>query len=213
MEKKSIKNNLEYFWMYYKWQLLAVVVILGLVISSIVAAATKKETVLSVMFFDCHTEVSGEQMEKEYLKAANLDEKQYTAVVQNNLMFEDTESGNYAMTSLSRFMADIGSEKLDVCAMLETDFRKYEKSGTFLDLRECMTEEEFSSLNQELIYAKDGSIIGIYADSLPGMERYGCYEAEETKAGIGIIYNTPHRERAVEYLRFLSGIEQYEKEE
>lgn len=206
MDKKRIKNDLEYFWMYYKWQILAALVILGLAVYFVFAAVTKKENVLSVILLDCHTEVSSEKMEKDFADAVNLDEKLYSVSIQNNLMFEDTESGSYAMTSLSRVLADIGSEKLDVCAMLETDFKKYEKSGTFMDLGECLTEEELLSLKEALIYGENGSIIGIYADSLPEMEYYGCYEDEETRAGIGIVYNTPHKEKAVEYLVFLAGL-------
>lgn len=206
MEKKRIKNNLEYFWMYYKWQILAALVILGLAVYFVFAAVTKKECVLSVILLDCHTEISGEQMEKDFLEAADLDGKMYSASIQNHLMFENTTSGNYAMTSLSRVLADIGSEKLDVCAMLETDFKKYEKSGTFMDLRQCLTEEELLSLEEALIYGENSNIIGIYADSLPEMEDYGCYEDKETRAGIGIVYNTPHKEKAAEYLRFLAGL-------
>lgn len=206
MDKKRIKNNLEYFWMYYKWPIMAGAVVFILSVYFIMSGICRKECALSVMMIDCHTEVSQEQMEQDFIKNSVLDEQKYEVQIQNNLMFEDTDSGNYAMTSLSRFMADIGSEKLDVCIMLEQDFMKYDRSDTFLDLRECMTEKQLLSVKDKWIETEDGRIIGIYADSLPEIECYGCYEAEETKAGAGIVYNTKHKENAVKYLLFLAGI-------
>lgn len=206
MDKKRIKNNLEYFWMYYKWPAITGALVLILSIYFIIYGIFQKECVLSVMMIDCHTEVSQEQMEEDFIKILGVNEQKYEVQIQNNLMFEDTDSGNYAMTSLSRFMADIGSEKLDVCVMLEQDFMKYDRSGTFLDLRECMTEKQLLSVKDKWIETVDGRIIGIYADFLPEIERYGCYEDEETKAGVGIIYNTKHKENAVKYLLFLAGI-------
>ena len=150
MDKKNIKNNLEYFWMYYKWQVIAVFIVVILTVYFGVSVLKKKDNALSVMLIDCHTEVSQEQMEE--------------------------------------------------------DFMKYDNSNTFMDLRDCFTEEELLALEEKLIETEDGRIIGIYADSLPEIERYGCYEDQETNAGLGIIYNTQHKETAVQYLRFLAGI-------
>lgn len=206
MDKKNIKNNLEYFWMYYKWQVIAVFIVVILTVYFGVSVLKKKDNALSVMLIDCHTEVSQEQMEEDFMKYSGLDDKVYEVQIQNNLMFADSDSGSYTMTSLSRFLADIGSEKLDVCGMLEEDFMKYDNSNTFMDLRDCFTEEELLALEEKLIETEDGRIIGIYADSLPEIERYGCYEDQETNAGLGIIYNTQHKETAVQYLRFLAGI-------
>ena len=98
------------------------------------------------MLLDCYTEVSDEKMEKELLQSLQLDQKKYVIEVQNSLMIDNTESGNYAMTSLSRFMSDVGSEKLDVCGMLQNSYLKYDHSRTFLDLRECFTEEQLSEI-------------------------------------------------------------------
>ena len=156
MDKKRIKNNLEYFWMYYKWPIMAGAVVFILLVYFIMSGICRKEGALSVMMIDCHTEVSQEQMEQDFIKNSGLDEQKYEVQIQNNLMFEDTDSKNYAMASLSRFMADIGSAKLDVCVMLEQDFMKYDRSGTFLDLRGCMTEKQLLSVKDKWIETEFG---------------------------------------------------------
>ncbi len=201
--KRGLKNDLEYFWMYHKFQVIAVLIVMFMAIYFLISSLTQKECVLSVMLIDCHTDVSSEQMEKEYMWAAGLDEKNCQVQIQNNLMFQGTDSGNYTMASLSKFMTDIGSQKLDVCGMLEDDFLKYDKSGTYMDLRNCLTEEELDELKGNLCIAEDGRVIGIYTQGLSGLVAYGCYELQNGRAIIGIIYNTPHEEEAVNYLRYL----------
>ena len=204
-EKKSIKNNLEYFWMYYKLPFLAGVVVVVLAVYFLVASLTAKDTVLSVMLIDCHTEMSGEKIAEEYMEATGLDQKKYQVQIQNNLMFQGTDSGNYSMTSLSKFMADIGSELLDVCGMLKEDFIKYDGSQIWMDLRECLSEEQSEKLKDRFLTADDGRVIGIMADKLPVLMADGCYTGTDTQAAVGIIYNTPNKEQAIKYLLYLAG--------
>lgn len=204
-EKKSTKNNLEYFWMYYKLPFLAGVVVVVLAVYFLVASLTAKDTVLSVMLIDCHTEMSGEKIAEEYMEATGLNQKKYQVQVQNNLMFQGTDSGNYSMTSLSKFMADIGSELLDVCGMLKDDFIKYDGSDTWMDLRECLTDEQSKVLEDYFLMTDDGRAIGIMADELPILKADNCYTSTDTEAAVGIIYNTPHKEEAVKYLLYLAG--------
>ena len=204
-KKKSIKNSLEYFWMYYKLPFLAGLVVVVLAVYFLVASLTAKDTVLSVMLIDCHTEMSGEKIAEEYMEATGLDQKKYQVQIQNNLMFQGTDSGNYSMTSLSKFMADIGSELLDVCGMLKDDFIKYDGSDTWMDLRECLSEEQSEKLKDRFLTADDGRVIGIMADKLPVLMADGCYTGTDTQAAVGIIYNTPHKEQAIKYLLYLAG--------
>ena len=204
-KKKYIKNSLEYFWMYYKLPFLAGVVVVVLAVYFLVASLTAKDTVLSVMLIDCHTEMSGEKIAEEYMEATGLNQKKYQVQVQNNLMFQGTDSGNYSMTSLSKFMADIGSELLDVCGMLKDDFIKYDGSDTWMDLRECLTDEQSKVLEDYFLMTDDGRAIGIMADKLPILKADNCYTSTDTEAAVGIIYNTPHKEEAVKYLLYLAG--------
>ncbi|MGN1141349.1 MAG: hypothetical protein ACI4TF_09120 [Oliverpabstia sp.] len=204
-KKKNIKNNLEYFWMYYKLPFVAVMVVVALILYFLIISLTAKDTALSVILIDCHTEVNSEKMAEEYMEASGLDSKKYQVQIQNNLMFQGTDSGSYSMTSLSKFMADIGSELLDVCGMLKDDFVKYDKSDTWMDLRECLSEEQSEALKARFLISDDGRVIGIMADDLPVMKTDGCYTSTETEAAIGIIYNTPHKDEAIKYLLYLAG--------
>lgn len=199
----KLKNDLKYLWIYYKWQILAALVVVILSSHFLITAFSQKECALSIMLLDCYTEVSDEKMEKELLQSLQLDQKKYVIEVQNSLMIDNTESGNYAMTSLSRFMSDVGSEKLDVCGMLQNSYLKYDYSRTFLDLRECFTEEQLSEIEEALLVTEDGRVIGIYADALDKLQEDGCYDSEDERGVVGIVYNTKHLDMAVNYLLYL----------
>ena len=192
--------------MYYKFPFIAGLIVVILVLYFLITTLTAKDTALSVMLIDCHTEMSGEEMAEEYMDTVRLDKKKYQVQIQNNLMFQGTDSGSYSMTSLSKFMADIGSELLDVCGMLKDDFIKYDGSETWTDLRKCLTDEQLEELKDRLLTADDGRVIGILADNLPVIQSDGCYTNEETDAAIGIIYNAPQKEEAVKYLLYLAGV-------
>ena len=205
-KKKSIKNNLEYFWMYYKLPFIAGMIVVILALYFLITTLIAKETALSVMLIDCHTEMSGEEMAEKYMDSAGMDKKKYQVQIQNNLMFQGTDSGSYSMTSLSKFMADIGSELLDVCGMLKEDFIKYDGSQTWMDLRECLTDKQMEELKDRLLMTDDGRVIGILADDLPVLLAEECYTNKETEAAIGVIYNAPQKDEAVKYLLYLAGV-------
>lgn len=202
----SVKKNLAYFWSFYKWLILAALVVVILGIYLLCTSLFQKECVLSVMLMDCHSGTDQKQMEKELLQALQLEGKKYTIEIQMDLMFAGTDSGSYAMTSLARFLADIGSEKLDVCGMLEENFWEYERSGTFLDLRECLKEEQLQALEEFLVTSEDGRIVGLFASDLPGMRKDGCYGSPDGNGIIGIAYNTRHLEMAKGYILYLAGV-------
>lgn len=137
--------------MYYKLPFLAGMIVVVLVLYFLITSLTAKDMVLSVMLIDAHTDVSSEKMAEEYMEASGLDTKKYQVQIQNNLMFQGTDSGSYSMTSLSKFMADIGSELLDVCGMTKDDFVKYDGSQTWMDLRDCLTDEQMTVLEDKLL--------------------------------------------------------------
>ena len=204
INNRNIKNSLVYFWVDYKWLIMAGLVMAALAVYLLLTAVLKKDSALYVMLIDAHTPVSESSMESDALKALELDPGQYSTQVLNSLMFTDTDSGNYAMSSLSRFMADIGSGKLDVCAMREDDFIKYDESGTWADLKELFGEEDLPVQDENDLLIVDGRVIGIYTDALPALEGYECYPQEDCRGAVGIVYNAPDQDNAVRYLRYLS---------
>lgn len=205
MNKDKIKNQLYYFWSFYKWIIAAVGIVVALFLYFLSVRLTEKECVLSVMLMDCHTDVSDEQMNDDFAAYINLEQKTYSVNIQNSLMISGS-GGNYTMSCLSKFLSEVGNKNLDVCGMLEDDFIKYDNADTWMTLSDSFTQEELYEFSDCLYENKDGEVIGLYADGLPQLAQYGCYDSQDTRGIIGIVYNTQHKDTAVEYLRYLTGM-------
>ena len=205
LKNGGLKNEIYYFWMNNRLLILAFGIIAALVIGFVVFNLRKKETVLSVILMDCHTNVSPEQMEKDFLEAENLNPGSCHAEIVTNLMLNSAGSSDYAMVSLSRLLSDIGSEKLDVCGLTEEDFHTYNETDAFLDLRECFSSDQLEVFDGYLYTEEDGSIRGIYVEALPGLNTYECYTDLSQRALLGIIYNTRRKDQAARYLLYLAG--------
>lgn len=200
----KLKNNLGYLLTDFKWFWLAGLVMAALAVHLLITAFTQKDTALYVILIDCHASASQGILEADAMEKLGIDSRKEQVQIESSLLFEDAQSGSYAMTSLSRFMADIGNGKLDVCGMLEDDFVKYDESGTWMDLREVMGDLLPADENKLLV--RGGKVIGICADALPVLEDFGCYDSDGGRGVIGILYNAPHTENARAYLLYLSGM-------
>lgn len=208
MTKEKLKNEVYYIWTLYKIPLIGMIVFVLIASSFLFAVLGKKENQLEIMFIDSFATYSDEEMEEEYKRSNLTDSKKWDILTMGSLFFSGTESGTYAMNSLSRFLADLGSEKLDVCGMEKPDFLKYQKSGSFLDLSLYFTKEELNRFQGEFLITEDGKRIGIYASALPRLSKWGCYENTENPGVIGIIYNSKHKEEAKQYLIDFLGTEE-----
>lgn len=207
MTNKKLKNEWYYLWTLYKIPLIGVAVLILIIGGFIISALKEKENRLEVMLIDSFASYSDEEMEAEYIRSNLTDASKWDILTMGSLFFSGTESGSYAMNSLSRFMADLGSEKLDVCGMEKTSFIKYQKSGSFLDLSSYLTKEELERFQGKFLITEDGKKIGIYASALPRLSKWGCYENTENPGVIGIIYNSKHKEEAKRYLIEFLGTE------
>ena len=196
---KNAKEKAGYFWMYYKLPFLAVLAAVLITVYWVSAAAGEKELAFKALLFDSHGGTQEEILDEEFRAYAGIDKSREVSIF-TSFLLSDSPTGTYAMTSLSRFYVEVGNEELDVCGMLEADFKNYAKADCFMDLRSCLGKEMLEEL-KEYLYCRNGVPIGIDAKALPGLKKAGCYEDET--ALLGILYNSQHVETAVQYLEYL----------
>ncbi len=187
--------------MYYKIPFIAVIVVCAAAAALIHAKLSEKDCVLQAILFDIHTDVTEEELQEEFASYAEIDTGKYEVLISTSLLLSDAASGNYAMTSLSKFYAATGTGELDVCMMQEEDFLKYAESDSFLDLREVFTEEKLAEF-PKLYTDSEGRVLGIFGDGLQRIEEAGGYEGQESIAGI--MYNSEHKENAASFLEYLN---------
>lgn len=197
---KSFREKAEYFWTYYKTPVLAALALLLTAAFWLHSAASEKETALNVLLMDAMSGTDDETMGEELKKGIGVADGEKEVLIGSSYLLSGTDSGTYAMTSISKFYSEVGTGKLDVCGFWEKDFEKYAGSGSFLDLRNCFSQEELKELEAFLYYEK-GAPVGIYAHGLPKLTGYGCYEGHP--AIVGIVYNSERVGTAAKALRFL----------
>lgn len=200
------KDRLEYFWMYYKIPVILIAIGAVMAISFIHASFTQKPEALNVLLLDAHMSVSDDAAEDNFIDYEGIDTKENSVTINATQMLSDSTSASYQMGSLAKLYSEIGTEKLDVCSMLESDFSKYTGAGTFLDLRDLFTEEELNAF-PSLYRDEEGRVLGIYCDDMPKMEEFAGYSSENAEGVIGIIYNTEHLDMAKTFLQYLNGQE------
>ena len=204
MAKNTFGHEIRDRWSFFKWQITAGLIVLALALHFGWVHFHQRETYVSVMLLDCHSSLTQDQIQEGLEEGMGIDTGKSQVEVQSTLMLSDQSSGTYQMTSLSRFLADLGSEKLDVCGMLLEDFETYEPAGTWMDLNGVLPVVSEERLSEYLLRAEDGRIIGIRAEGLPGLGGLDCYASKDVAAAVGILYNTKRIEPAVRLLEFLA---------
>ena len=195
-----LKNNAQYFWMYFKLPFCAALILIVVFTCFLVARATGKDRVFQALLFDVHTQTSERELERGFADYAGIDLKQNRIDISTSLLLADATS-NYAMTSLSRFYTLVGTEELDFAMMYEEDFSKFSNADAFLDLRELLTGTELSRF-PKLYTASDGAVLGVYGNELPMIRAMDGYSTG-VESVAGIPYNTQHPETARQFLLYL----------
>ena len=185
--------------MYYKLPFLAVLAAVLIATYWVSAAAGEKQSAFKALLLDSHAGTQEEILNQEFRNYAGIEDSREVSIL-TSFLLSDSSAGSYAMTSLSRFYVEVGNEELDVCGMLEADFKKYAKADCFMDLRRCLDEKMLDEL-EGCLYRRSGIPIGIYTEALPGLKNAECYENGE--AILGIMYNSRHVETAAQYLEYL----------
>lgn len=202
MKQVTWKKRLEYFWMYYKIPFLAAVMISAAVIYFVHAKITEKDPAFNAILFDVHTNERQEDVESDFADYAGIDTEKYEVLISMDLLFSDSSSGAYTMASLSHFYTQTGTQELDVCMMLEEDFKVYAEADCFLDLREVFTEQELKQF-PDLYRDSEGRVLGAYGDDLKKIRSMDGYSDPKTRSAAGIMYNTKHKEAAKQFLEYL----------
>lgn len=203
-ERRGIQKKAEYLWTYYKFQaLLLTLVILG-VFYFAHAAVAEREPAFTAYLFDAYGDINQEIVETKFAESAGINTKESAVTIDASYLIADSSVGNYAMTSLAKFYTQIGTKELDVCLMTADNFLTYAKSGTFLNLQECLSEELLIRYEEKFVY-ENGEPVGIRGDGLKWIEQTRSYP--DTECIFGIVYNSEKVDNAVKFLKFLDGEE------
>lgn len=211
-------KKLEHIWLYYKAPILLTILALGILVSGVYRAATKKEP---VMYLACLNVSVGEDMEarltEDYLTCRGLNSKRTEMRLYRDLYLTDDPAASdheYAYASRMKLLATINSKQLDLVLMNREAYDLCSASGYLLDLtnlvdsayltaNQVILEDNAVEYNlneaQEYIVVTQTQSNAVELTKLSAFQEAGFSDS----VYIGIIANTPRLPACQDYLDYL----------
>lgn len=216
--KLTPAKKLEHIWLYYKAPILLGILVLGILVSGVYRAATKKEPVMDLA---CLNVSMGETMEarltEDYLAYRGLDPKRTEVRLYRDLYLSDDPAASdheYAYASRMKLLATINSKQLDLVLMNREAYDLCSASGYLLDLtnlvdsayltaNQVILEDNAVEYNlneaQEYIVVTQTQSNAVELTKLSAFQEAGFSDS----VYIGIIANTPRLPACQDYLDYL----------
>lgn len=216
--KLTPAKKLEHIWLYYKAPILLSILVLGILVSGIYRAATKKEPVFYLAYLNVSV---GEDMEAQltegYLTVSGLNPKDTEVRLYRDLyLSENPDAANheYAYAAKMKLMAAINARQLDVVLMNREAYDLCSANGYLLDLTDFvespyLTENqvilEDNALAFHLNEAQEHTLVTGNANNAVELSQLPAFQ----KAGfsgsvyVGIVANTPRLPECSSYLNYL----------
>ena len=214
----SQAKKLEHIWLYYKAPILLTILALGILLSGVYRAATKKEPVVYLAYLNVSV---GEDIEarltEDYLTCRGLNPKRAEVRLYRNLYLSDNPAASdheFAYASRMKLLATINSKQLDLVLMNREAYDLCSASGYLLDLSDildsaCLTANqvilEDNAVEYNLNAAQEYTAVTETVYNALELTQLSAFQ----KAGfsdsvyIGIIANTPRLPESQDYLDYL----------
>lgn len=223
------RQKLQYVWDYYKLPLAVLCIFLYVISYILYGHFTHKETLLCTALVNVSAgETLTEQLNTGFLDFIEADRQKEQLELYTGLYLTDDENSpyhEYTYASRMKILASINSKELDVVLMDKEAFDSFSQNGYLCNLEELLSAEGTSLYNQlkpylitNTIILEDNSVDTVLDPSIAyeavteeypvGLKLSGIGLIE--KAGfnnmvyLGIISNSPRKENAVSYIRYLT---------
>lgn len=159
MKQASFKKKLEYFWDYYKWHTFGVLFVLIAISMFIYTSSKSTETVFYAMFFNTDlTETFNEEMGKEFLAYAGIEDKKQVALVDTSYYLSSDSSEAGVGSALQKISIFTSTNQLDVLGGPLDSINVCMYDGYLYDLRMILTEEQQEVYEPYFLYS-DAAIL------------------------------------------------------
>lgn len=161
LKKMSFRDKLWYIWEYYKFHLLAVVVVLFIL--NVVGTSLYRQSFTTRLSFAIVNDRSGGLANCESFETSLHDFLGYGKkdLIEINegifLTFDETKMTEYSYASMAKISALTAGGQLDVMIADEDTISHYTSLDAFLNIRDLIPEEFFEAHKDDFLYAKDGA--------------------------------------------------------
>lgn len=223
-ERDAIKNGtwkqkFDYYFYYYKWHVIACILVIAFVISLVYTIATKKEPVLSGILLNAYTQDAEVQQTliDDFMKEYEIDTNEYVVDIRNNLGFISEEaqknsgidqsaqmaSSNIAESNYSTqqiMMAQIEAKELDFVTGDPSTMNAFYEGEFFLNLSEIFTEQQLEPYKDYLVYVDN---VPAFLDVSHCKKLTDLYSYKHEVIYFGVICSTEHPDTLLNFIDFI----------
>lgn len=163
-EREAIKNagwqyKLKYFWDYYKWFVIGGIFALFVIISIVKDVINTKDFIFNgVMLNTFGDDAIMQEFADNFAKEYNLDTENYDLIMDTSLRLELEGYDEGSRATLSRVLASLSVGDLDFIIADPKVFEYYATSDTFYDLRQILSEDKLTELEEYIYYVDRAEI-------------------------------------------------------
>lgn len=212
LEPMTFRERLDHLWTYYKWvvAVLAIIITLICMISTSIANINC-ETLLSGMIINTDISLEGNNYltEDYFEKLQGQKGKEEIELAHLSFMsLQETTDLEFTYAATMRIVAEISAKQLDYVITDEVGMETCMDHDGLMDLRELLTEEELSLLEEDLIYLhydEDDTVVPVAVNlrNQPFSEKY--IQSEED-CYLAFIANTPRKEACRDFWEYMLAV-------
>ncbi len=158
-ERKSIKQGtlkqkLEYFWGYYKWDVIIWIVALSLVVVYVHTIVTRKDTAFYALFINnvSLSEDNGESYVQKFADHIGIDTDKYEVTLDNSVFLDLTSLDEETYASTQRINTLISVGEVDILGADIGVFKAYAYLDYMTDLRTVLSPEQLETYSPYFFY-------------------------------------------------------------
>lgn len=152
LKNAPLKKKISYFFYYYKWHVIAVIAVIFFMISLGYQMLTRKDTAFYAALVNAIELTSAEEYIGNFGEYAGIDLEKFDIVLDATMRINLEGIDPVTLSSSQKLMANIAAKNVDVMIADAAVMENHANNDTFLDLRDFLSEEQFSRYQSRLYY-------------------------------------------------------------
>lgn len=162
LKSMTFKKKVEYIWEYYKWGILAAVFIIFIAVSIITAMTRNNPNAVTIMACDFlppmvsseDEELAEEKLNDSFVSYTGMDKPSKPLINVDASVSLATGDDYMATMMRQKLIATLGAGAVDIMIGKEADMEEYASLNTFDDIRNYLSEDTVSMLEEKNLICK-----------------------------------------------------------
>ena len=202
LKDKSFKEKLDYIWYYYKFHILAILIMLFFVVSYISAQINRQDSYCNITYVGDYINVEELVPVKDKLNNILLNNNKHSVINFDSIILDDESSTGVAMQQ--KLQVNIAAKQIDIAIVNKEFFEQNFSYNMFLNLESLNGFSTLPLSNHNLIKKIDANgNNGTYGISVKGLNILNDIHFTTNDDILVVLSNTEHNDAVVNVLKTL----------